>query len=487
MNDTGINGERNPMTTEMASPVSRSLCSARLWPSAGLGAAVVVALCGVISPAGQAFGQERPAQVLAFPGAEGAGRYAVGGRGGRVLRVTHTGDSGPGSLRAAIETDGPRTIVFDIGGVIRLESPLVIRRGRVTVAGQTAPGGGITLIGQPLIISADDVIVRHIRSRLGAEQAVEADAISVTRGRRIILDHVSASWSVDETLSVGSRYDPPERGIYDVTVQNSVIAESLNASAHAKGDHGYGSLVRGGYGARISFIGNLWASHRARMPRPGNYNPPGVDPEGPYFEFRGNVFYNWGGGQAGYNADTDSVSTYAFVGNAYLPGPDSTGQWAFEDSDPLAVAWFEANRMDGALPDDPWSLVKDDGGPGTRLAARPDWAGPPPEDPEAWQDQVLSTAGASVPRDAIDARIVAGVRNRSGRIIDRADEVGGLGEIDAGTPWLDSDGDGLPDDWETAHGSDPANPTDGATDPDGDGHTLLEDWLYARATGRDGC
>ena len=474
------------MNIEMASPKSQHLLAAPLARSATIGLAFAAGLFAAIIPAGRAFAQEAPAPVLAFPGAEGAGRYAVGGRGGRVLRVTHTGDSGPGSLRAAIEAEGPRTIVFDNGGVIRLESPLVIRRDRGTLAGQTAPGGGITLIGQPLIIAADDVIVRHIRSRLGAEQAIEADAISVTRGRRIILDHVSASWSVDETLSVGSRYDPPERGIYDVTVQNSVIAESLNASAHAKGDHGYGSLVRGGYGARISFIGNLWASHRARMPRPGNYNPPEVDAEGPYLEFRGNVFYNWGGEQAGYNADTNSVSTYAFVGNAYLAGPDTTGGWAFEDSDPLAVAWFEANRMDGTLPDDPWSLVKDDGGPGTRLSARPDWAGAPPEDPETWQDQVLSTAGAFLPRDAVDARIIAGVRDRSGRIIDSPEVVGGLGQIDAGVPWIDSDGDGLPDDWEAAHGSNPTGPADGATAPDGDGHTLLEDWLNALAAARQG-
>lgn len=475
------------MIIEMASPKSQRPFAAPLARPGTVGLAVVVALFGAMIPAGRALAQETPAPVLAFPGAEGAGRYALGGRGGRVLRVTQTGDSGPGSLRAAIEAEGPRTIVFDTGGIIRLESPLIIRRGRVTMAGQTAPGGGITLTGQPLIVSADDVIVRHIRSRLGVDQAVEEDAISITRGRRIILDHVSASWSVDETLSVGSRYDPPERGIYDVTVQNSVIAESLNASAHAKGDHGYGSLVRGGYGARISFIGNLWANHRARMPRPGNYNPPEVDAVGPYFEFRGNVFYNWGGAQAGYNADTDSISTYAFVGNAYLPGPDSTGRWAFEDSDPLAVAWFEANRMDGALPDDPWQLVKDDGGPGTRLTVRPDWAGAPPENPGAWQDQVLSTAGASLPRDAVDARIVAGVRDRSGRIIDSPDAVGGLGQIDAGVAWVDSDSDGLPDAWEIAHGSDPTDPADGTTDPDGDGYTLLEDWLNARAAGADGC
>ena len=200
--------------------------------------------------------------IVAFPGAEGAGRFALGGRGGRVLRVTHLGDAGPGSLRAAVEADGPRTVVFDIGGVIRLASPLTVRRGRITIAGQTAPGGGITLRDHPLVVSADDVVIRHIRSRLGDESGVEADAVSVERGRRIILDHISASWSVDETLSVGSRYSPPERGIYDVTVQWSLIAESLNASGHAKGDHGYGTLVRGGHGARMTFHHNLWAAPR---------------------------------------------------------------------------------------------------------------------------------------------------------------------------------------------------------------------------------
>lgn len=472
------------MMIDMASPLWWWKPGARRARLPGLVAAGLIAVAGLASPVDRAIAQETAGQTLAFPGAEGAGRFAIGGRGGRVLRVTHTGDSGPGSLREAIEARGPRTIIFDTGGVIRLETPLVIRRGQVTLAGQTAPGGGITLIGQPLVISADDVIVRHIRSRLGAEALVEADAVSVERGRRIILDHVSASWSVDETLSVASRYSPAERGVYDVTVQNSLIAESLNASAHAKGEHGYGSLVRGGYGARISFIDNVWASHRARMPRPGNYNPPEVDPEGPYIEFRGNVFYNWGGSHAGYNADTESVSTYAFVGNAYLPGPDSEGHWAFEDSDPLAVAWFEANRMAGVLPDDPWSLVRNDGGPGTRLTVRPDWAGAPPLDSDAHVTTVLATAGADLPRDAVDARVIAGVADGSGRIIDSPAEVGGLYDIDAGTPWIDTDGDGLPDDWERAHGSDPQDSADGATDPDGDGYTLLEDWLNALADAR---
>lgn len=415
--------------------------------------------------------------ILAFPGAEGAGRFAVGGRGGRVLRVTHLGDAGPGSLRAAVEADGPRTVIFDIGGVIRLASPLTVRRDRITIAGQTAPGGGITLRDHPLIVAADDVVIRHIRSRLGDESGVEADAVSVERGRRIILDHISASWSVDETLSVGSRYSPPERGIYDVTVQWSLIAESLNASGHAKGDHGYGSLVRGGHGARMTFHHNLWAAHRARMPRPGNYNPPSVDPQGPRFEFRSNVFYDWSGGHAGYNADTQSLSTYAFIGNAYIPGPDSVGRWAFEESNPLARAWFEGNAMDGALPADPWTLVKESDRADYRLAARPDWAEAASETAAKAEARVLAHVGAGRVRDAVDARIIAGVRARTGRIIDSQSEVGGWPELDAGSPWIDGDGDGMPDDWEAAEGLDPADAADGAADRNGDGFTNLEDWL----------
>ena len=418
--------------------------------------------------------------TLAFPGAEGAGRFAVGGRGGTVLRVTNLNDAGPGSLRAAVESRGPRTIVFDIGGTIVLQTPLTIRQGRVTVAGQTAPGGGVTLRGQPLVIAADDVVVRHLRVRLGDETGVQDDAVSITRGRRIILDHISASWSVDETLSAGSRYDPPERGIYDVTIQWSLIAESLNASNHAKGEHGYGSLVRGGFGARMTFHHNLWADHHARMPRPGNYNPPAVDPEGPRFEFRNNLFYNWGGSHSGHNADTDSLSAYAFIANAYVPGPDSTGRWAFEESDPLARAWFAANSMDGVVPADPWSLVKDGDRPDYRLSARPDWADPATETAAQAEASVLAGVGARN-RDAVDLRILDGVRARTGRIIDSQRDVGGWPDLAPGEPWLDSDGDGMPDDWETAHGLNPSDPADGAADRDGDGFTHLEDWLNSLA------
>jgi hypothetical protein len=444
-------------------------------------ASAAVTMAGVTLGAHPARAQATDAPPIAFPGAEGAGRTALGGRAGRVVRVTNLDDAGPGSLRAAVEADGPRTVVFDIGGTIRLSSPLTIRRGRITVAGQTAPGGGVTLRDYPLVVAADDVVIRHIRSRLGDESRIESDAVSIDRGSRIILDHVSASWSVDETLSVGSRYDPPERGIYDVTVQWSVIAESLNASAHAKGDHGYGSLIRGGHGARMTFHHNLWAAHRARMPRPGNYNPPAVDPQGPRLEFRSNVFHDWGGSHAGYNADTESLSAYAFIGNTYVAGPDSAGRWAFEESNPLARAWFEGNAMDGRVPADPWSLVKDSDRPDYRMTARPEWAEPAAESTTETEAAVLAGAGAGRIRDAVDQRIIAGVRARSLRIIDSQSQVGGWPELAAGTPWVDGDGDGMPDSWETANGLNPADAGDGPADRNGDGWTNLEDWLNSLA------
>lgn len=417
------------------------------------------------------------AAVPAFPGAEGFGRYASGGRGGAVFHVTTLADSGPGSLRAAVEAKEARTVVFDVGGTIVLATPLKIARPNITVAGQTAPGDGITLRGKPLIIAADDVVVRYIRVRLGDETKVQDDALSVTRGRRIIIDHVSASWSVDEALSAGSRYSPPEDGIYDLTVQWSLIAESLNVSVHLKGKHGYGSLIRGGYGARFSWHHNLWADHQARMPRPGNYNSAAIDPLGPLFEFRNNVFFNWGGGRAGYNADRDSLAGYDFIANWYEAGSDSEGALAFCEENPLARAFFADNAMNGAVPADPWSLVGCTPGAGYRSPAPLADSGIATDTAARAYERVLVGAGASKVRDAVDLRIVAGVRDRTGRLINSQADVGGWPELKNGPAWIDGDADGMPDDWERARGFDPRDGSDGARDRDGNGWTNLEDWL----------
>lgn len=414
--------------------------------------------------------------ITAFPGAEGAGRFALGGRGGRVFVVTSLADAGPGTLRAAIDAEGPRNIVFAVSGTIRLNSPLKIRNSRVTIAGQTAPGDGITLANQTLEVAADDVIVRFIRVRLGDESRTQGDAISITKGRRIILDHVSASWSVDETLSVSANYKEQDQGFYDVTVQWSIIAESLRSAGHAKGNHGYGSLVRGGRGARISFHHNLWANHMARMPRPGNYDGPEIDKEGPLFDFRSNVFYNWGGSHAGYNADKATLARYNFIDNAYVPGPDTKGRVAFKESNVLAKAWFAGNSMDGVIPADPWSLVEGANRPGYKLAAPIDVAPVAPDSAARAYSRVLAGAGASKVRDTVDKRIINGVRSRTGRIIDSQTEVGGWPELRSFPAPQDGDGDGMPDSWEQAHKLDPYR-DDGAQDDDSDGWTNLEEYL----------
>lgn len=447
----------------------------RLRTACAAGAVLALAACaaaGPVEPTGAA-----PAFIPAFPGAEGAGAASLGGRGGTVYKVTTLADSGPGSLRAAVEAEGPRTVVFDVGGTIRLETPLHIRNPRITIAGQTAPGGGIALRDQPLIVEADDVILRHLRVRLGDQSRVEADALSVIGGARVIVDHVSASWSVDETLSVGQPGTDPAKLPRDVTVQWSIISESLNKSAHAKGAHGYGSLVRGGFGARYSFHHNLWAHHTARMPRPGNYNEPDVDPQGPLMEFRSNLFYNWGGSRSGYNADKTTLIGYNFIDNAYRTGPDSEKAVAFHESNRAARAHFAGNSMNGTVPADPWSLVTGVAVSENRLAEPISVAPVAPEPAAAAAERILDRAGASLPRDPVDARVVAAVRSGGGRIIDSQSEVGGWPVLAAGTPRADADGDGLPDAWERRHGLDPNAKADGNGDRDGDGWTNLEEWL----------
>ena len=434
-------------------------------------AALAVASCG----------QPASAQVPAFPGAEGAGAMSVGGRGGRVLRVTNLEDSGPGSLRAAVEARGPRIIIFDVGGTIRLEKPLVVRNGQVTIAGQTAPGGGITLRDQTFRIAADDVVVRFIRSRLGGESGVEADSIWVHAGQRIILDHVSASWSTDEALSVSSTYRTPKDDLRDVTVQWSIISESLCRRAGSDERHCYGSLVSASRGARISFHHNLWAHHAARMPRPNNYLPASADPEGGILDFRANLIYNWGGAQAGYTAGPPTNLAYNFVDNSYIGGPNSRGRFIFDERNPRARAFFSGNAVDGQIVADSSAVVKGANRAGYLLGAPTAIAAARSDGALAAQERVLRFAGASLRRDPVDARVVASVRSRTGGLIDSQADVGGWPALARGTAWQDSDGDGMPDDWERSHRHNARDPSDGSADSDGDGYTNVEEWLNALA------
>ena len=371
--------------------------------------------------------------------------------------------------------------MFAVSGIIELRSPLVISNGRVTIAGQTAPGAGVTLKNFGLRVAADEVIVRFIRSRPGDGAGFGTDAISVSSGRNVIIDHCSASWSTDETLSVSPADDSAFRPLDAVSVQWSIISESLNRSVHAKGAHGYGSLIRGNGGGRYSFHHNLWAHHLARMPRPGNYVSAQYDPVGPVMDFRNNVFYNWGRRYSGYNADTDSLARYNFVNNAYIPGPDSTGTVAFAESNPLAVMHFSGNYMAGKPVTDPLEVLELPEGSALAPAPLPSGQIRTEPVPDALA-RVLEFSGASLRRDTVDSRIVAEVTSGGGRIIDDESEVGGW-PVHSPTPApRDQDADGMPDTWERERGLDPADPSDGASDRDGDGYTNLEDYLNGLVT-----
>lgn len=464
--------------------------SAVAWRAAGSAAALALTACatgpGPQVPGDRAATSAEAPRQLAFPGAEGEGRHALGGRGGRVFTVRHLDDAGPGSLREAIDAEGPRTVVFAVSGTIALSKPLNVRHGRLTIAGQTAPGDGITLRNHALSINADDVVVRFIRSRMGDESAVDDDALSVGSGRRIIIDHVSTSWSTDETLSVSADFKGPERSYQDVTVQWSFITESLNCTAvKPRGCHGFGSLLRGGLGSRLSMHHNLWAHHKDRMPRPGNYTSAEGDPIGSFYDFRNNVFYNWGEERAGYNMDRGGeLSTYNFVNNAYVRGPSSRKALAFEESNDRARAHFAGNSMDGVLPADPWSLVvthrghRPEGLPPAYRLAQPHPMAPVVTDSAAEAfERVLRLGGASLVRDAVDRRIVDDVRLRRGRLIDSQQQVGGWPVLASRPAPVDSDGDGMPDEWERGRGLNPHDASDGARVDAQTGWTALELYL----------
>ena len=398
-------------------------------------------------------------EVLAFPGAQGYGRFAIGGRGGQVIRVTNLSDSGPGSLRQAIEAEGARTIVFGVSGYIDLQSELNVENGYVTIAGQTAPGDGITLRRHSLNVRADHVIVRYIRSRPSAAAKVGTDAISIYRGHNIIIDHCSTSWGTDETLSISPSGPRGLRSIDNITVQWSIIAESLNNSVHDEGAHGFGSLLRGSGGARYTLHHNLWAHHRGRMPRPGNYVSRDVDPIGPVMDFRSNVFYNWGGTSSGYNADSESLASYSFVGNHYVAGPNTAKRIAFRESNPHARLYFSDNRMNGELIADQSDLLEL---PEGHELESEDFVHGYVLHPNGLEDfnQVLRSSGASLSRDSADARVVEDVRALTGRIIDDVSETPGWPTLNSLPAPLDSDGDGMPDAWELSAKLDPFDPAE---------------------------
>ncbi len=423
----------------------------------------------------------------AFPGAQGFGANSLGGRGGKVYKVTHLRDRGTGSLRAAVEAEGPRTVIFEVSGTIALQSNLSIKNPYLTIAGQTAPGDGICLKNYGIVVSADHVIIRYLKVRPGDNAGVELDGLWVADGQNIIIDHCSVSWGVDETLSASSS----KATLGNVTVQWCMITESLNCSVHSKDCHGYGSLIRGGWGNGYSFHHNLYAHHRGRSPRPGNYNSHTIDPDGFTLDFRNNVLFNWNGSSAGYNADSDSITHMNFVGNHYLRGPNSTGTIAFYEYCLYSQAYFSNNSMDGQIPSNPWILVSfRDFSSRDAVNYKLDEPITVPavttDEPNQAYERVLATVGCSgLQRDEVDLRVLMDVMKKTGGLIDDEDEVGSWPELLADAAPEDTDNDGMPNDWELAMGLDPNDKNDGVLDSTGDGYTNLEEYLNYLCLGAD--
>lgn len=436
-------------------------------------------------------------QIPAFPGADGFARYTTtGGRGGEVYHVTNLNDSGSGSLRDAVSKSN-RIIVFDVAGIIELESSLKISKDNITIAGQTAPGNGICLRNHTLQVNANNIIIRFIRCRMGDEKQAEDDAMWGRRFSNIIIDHCTMSWSTDECSSF---YDNT-----NFTMQWCILSESLRNSVHGKGKHGYGGIW-GGKGA--SFHHNLLAHHDSRNPRfcGSRYsNQPALE----LVDFRNNVIYNWGAnsGYAGEGGSYNIISNYYKYGPAtkssvryriFEPYADSgdnsqakgvygkffvTGNYVDGSGSTTTNNWDGMHLNTGSMPS---GTTKNDLRSDTEFGLS---VVTTHSANEAF-NKVLAYAGASLARDLVDERIVNETRNRSftytgsngstNGLIDSQSNVGDWPAytFDPAEVLTDSDRDGIPDVWETANGLNPHDPDDSKKlYKDGSGYTNIEVYI----------
>lgn len=439
-------------------------------------------------------------KIPAFPGAEGHGMYTIGGRGGRVIKVTNLNDSGEGSLRAAVEAEGPRIVVFEVSGTIELERRLKIRNEYITIAGQTAPGDGICIKNQEVFLDAsEEVIVRYIRFRMGDESQQQADAFGGQKNKNVIIDHCSVSWSTDECASFYANEN--------FTMQWCLVGESLRHSVHESGKHGYGGVWGG---KKASFHHNLLAHHDSRNPRLGEYASSYALSD--LVDLRNNVIYNWQGNSC-YGGEGMNVN---IVNNYYKAGPATTKHeeriiaiWnRIETWDPLYNIWgkfyingnvlTESERATndnwnyGVQFDSKWSHISNTERQNLRLESPLETSIVTTHTAEEAYQKVLQFVGASLKRDPVDRRIIHDVttgaatymdggNGSTSGFIDTQDAVGGWPELKSLPAPVDIDDDGMPDEWETTNGLDPNDPSDGNKDFNNDGYTNIEDYLNSLA------
>ena len=453
-------------------------------------------------------------KLPAFPGAEGFGRYVTGGRGGKILHVKNLKDSGYQSLRWCLQQSGAKIIVFDVSGTIHLESALGIPS-NTTIAGQTAPGDGICVADYPCSIQGNNVIVRYMRFRLGNKN-VKKDGADGWDGfggfdhQDLIIDHCSVSWSIDECLSV--------LGNKNTTVQWCIAAQSLVNSGHSKGSHGYGGNW-GGSGA--SFHHNLIIHHASRTPRLGPRPTTQLDER---MDMRNNVIYNFGGNGC-YGGEGMKVN---IVNNYYKPGPGSptgtkgmriagigvrtnsyiTDNPAYTDALHLWGKYYVTGNVNSKYPEvnsDNWgkgmyNQIDASGNDGTYTQATKDsikinepidFIATTTHSAQKAYEKVLNYVGASKSRDSFDALMVSDARNNvatytgsglSKGFINSQDDNKPVGAASDWSAWptlnstdapVDTDNDGMPDEWETAHGLNPNSAKD-AVLYDESGYTNIE-------------
>ena len=462
------------------------------------------------------------ASIPAFPGAEGGGMYSFGGHGGKVYTVTSLEDRGPGTLREALEQGGARIVVFNVSGIIRLKSPLIVRAPYVTIAGQTAPGDGICVAGETIWIDTHDVVIRHMRFRRGETFVGRRDdAIGGNPVGNVIIDHVSATWGLDENMSFyrhmyNDETGGPEKkmGIVNVTIQNSLFAEGLDTYNHA-----FGSTLGG---ENCSFVKNLWSSNTGRNPSIG-WN--GI------FNFANNVIFNW------VNRSIDGgdyTAQYNIINNYFKPGP------ATDLNDPVSYRILKPEAGRSKLPYLTFGRVYVNGNvvEGNEKVSKDNWNGGVQMEnkkgdhmsfeeastyfpkmrydkpfPMPWlkkfmtanetYDYVVKNVGATLPlRVHVDVRILRVVLTGIPEYVEGLDpkslyqfdhrrlvqdfyklgiitdisQVGGYPEY-KGKAYKDSDKDGMPDAWEKKYGLNPNDASDANGDINGDGYTNIEKYI----------